>query len=122
MPSWQIVVTKPQFVLLSCIAESWVNSMIKAGKVASVPKAVIDSVFYPAGKQSKHYWQQCFCSANCTHMSTYSLYIFLYTLGLGEGRQCKSELFLYPDQIPQNLDIAKLQITIALFCDLKPHI
>ena len=50
VPSWQILVTKPQFVLLSCIAESWTNSMAKAGKVASVPKAVLDSVFYPIGK------------------------------------------------------------------------
>ena len=52
VPSCQILVTKPQFVLISCIAESWVNSTTKAGKVASVPKAVIDSVFYPIGKQS----------------------------------------------------------------------
>jgi len=52
VPTWQVLLTKPQFVLLSCIAESWVNSMAKAGKVASVPKTVIDSVFYPIGKQS----------------------------------------------------------------------
>lgn len=50
VPTWQTLVTKPQFVLLSCIAESWVNSMTKAGKVASVPKAVIDNVFYPIGE------------------------------------------------------------------------
>lgn len=52
VPSCQILVTKPQFVLLSCIAESWVNSTTKVGKVASVPKAVIDNVFYPIGKQT----------------------------------------------------------------------
>ena len=50
VPTWQVLLTKPQFVLLSCIAESWINSMAKAGKVASVPKTVIDSVFYPIGK------------------------------------------------------------------------
>jgi len=53
VPTCQILVTKPQFELVSCIAESWVNSMAKPGKAASIPKAVLDSVFYPVGKQSK---------------------------------------------------------------------
>ena len=84
VPSWQILVTKPQFVLLSCIAESWVNSTMKTGKVASVPKAVIDSVFYPIGKQTMIFKTtltlQYFCSATSTHMPTYALHLYFLTL------------------------------------------
>lgn len=82
VPSWQILVTKPQFVLLSCIAESWADSMTKAGKVASVPKAVIDSVFYLVGKQSMVLTAQLL-----VHTCTHTLYIPLFTytvLYLGE--------------------------------------
>lgn len=52
VPSWQFHITKPQFVLVSHIAESWVNSVTKEGKVAPVSKAVIHSVFFPVGKHS----------------------------------------------------------------------
>lgn len=77
VPSCQILVTKPQFVLLSCIAESWVNSTTKVGKVASVPKAVIDNVFYPIGKQTT-----IFKTTSTVFLFNYlytHVYIMLYT-------------------------------------------
>lgn len=49
VPSWQVHLRKPEFLLLSCIAESWVSSFSKEGRVAPVSKALVESTFCPNG-------------------------------------------------------------------------
>ena len=56
VPNFQTILTKPQFVLMSHIADSWASSMTKEGKMAPIPRAIVGCVFYPNGK---HTWICC---------------------------------------------------------------
>lgn len=49
VPSWQVHLRKPEFLLLSCIAESWLSSFSKEGRVAPVSKALVESALCPNG-------------------------------------------------------------------------
>lgn len=67
VPNFQTILTKPQFVLMSHIADSWASSMTKEGKMAPIPRAIVGCVFYPNGK---HTW---ICCWSCNYI-IYKIY------------------------------------------------